>query len=130
MGIASRNKGKRGEREVARLLSDLLGVDARRLVRQHAGDSDVVGVDGWVIEVKRCERATPADISRWWDQAVAQAQADNGLPALFYRQNRRDWRVVWPLSVTIGAKYQWQEYSYAVESSPAAWAAVVTFIKS
>ena len=42
MGAMSRNKGKTGEREAAALLSDLLGLDIRRRVRQHDGDSDLV----------------------------------------------------------------------------------------
>ena len=77
MGSMSREKGKRGEREVAAIISDLLGVSASRRVRQHEGDSDILGVPGWSIEVKRCEQAAPADIRRWWAQAVSQAlQAD------------------------------------------------------
>jgi len=40
MSAFSRNKGKRGEREVAGLIRELLGVDASRRVRQHDGDSD------------------------------------------------------------------------------------------
>lgn len=35
----SREKGKRGEREVAALISDLLGVNASRRVRQHEEDA-------------------------------------------------------------------------------------------
>ena len=53
MGRAQREKGKRGEREVAALIRDLLGYEVRRRVRQHDGDSDLVGVPGWSIEVKR-----------------------------------------------------------------------------
>ena len=129
MGLMSREKGKRGEREVAALISDLLGLTASRRVRQHEGDSDILGVPGWCIEVKRCEKADPADIRRWWEQAVAQALQDDArpLPALFYRPSRRDWRVVWPLSAAITVPFGvlWPAHEYAVESTPQAWASVV-----
>lgn len=127
MGDFSREKGKRGEREVAAIISDLLGFKATRRARQHEGDSDILGVPGWSIEVKRCERATPADIRRWWEQAVEQAIRDRSQPALFYRQSRRGWRVLWPVSVTLGAPqgWIWADIEFAVESAPEAWAAVV-----
>ncbi len=56
MSAAQREKGKRGEREVAGIIKTLLGVDVRRRVRQHEGDSDLEGIDGWVIEVKCLDR--------------------------------------------------------------------------
>ena len=45
MGSLSRTKGAAGERELAALLSELSGRDVRRRVRQHAGDSDLLGLD-------------------------------------------------------------------------------------
>ena len=95
---------------------------------QHEGDSDILGVPGWSIEVKRVEKTDPADIRRWWGQAVSQALRDGGvLPALFYRQSRRDWRVLWPLSALMRLPdgTLWPAYEYAVEGTPEAWAAVV-----
>ena len=56
MGKASRDKGKRGEREVAEFLRDH-GIPARRGV-QYAGGADspdVIGFEGVHIEVKRTE---------------------------------------------------------------------------
>ncbi len=125
MGKASREKGKRGEREVAAIIRDLLGFDASRRVRQHEGDSDILGVPGWVIEVKRRRQAARGDIRQWWHQAEAQARkAGEGLlPVLFYRLDRHDWRVLWPLEAALGAKHQWG-WEYVVDSTPEAWAAV------
>lgn len=127
MGNMSREKGKRGEREVAAIISDLLGVSASRRVRQHDGDSDILGVPGWSIEVKRCEKAIPSDLRRWWEQACRQSVEIGGHPALFYRQDRHRWRVIWPLSVVMGLPKGalWTYFEYAVESDPEAWAAVV-----
>jgi hypothetical protein len=73
MGAMSRTKGKAGEREIAALIRDLTGWDVRRRVRQHDGDSDLMGVPGWSIEVKRHARATRADLASWWQQTVDQA---------------------------------------------------------
>ena len=56
MGKTSRDKGKRGEREVASLLRSY-GYDTHRGQQYHGGkDSpDVVGLPGIHIEVKRTE---------------------------------------------------------------------------
>ena len=57
MSKFSRDKGKRGEREVALILREH-GFEARR-GQQYCGangDADVVGVPGLHIEVKRTEK--------------------------------------------------------------------------
>jgi len=90
MGKTSREKGKRGEREVASFLREY-GYDARRGVQYHGGkDSpDVVGLPGIHIEVKRTERL------HLWD-ALAQAKADAGdnIPVVFHRANDCQWVVI------------------------------------
>jgi len=60
MAGLSRNKGKAGEREIARILTELTGHEVRSRVRQHDGDDDLVGVPGWSIEAKRYKAAPPA----------------------------------------------------------------------
>lgn len=97
MGAASRDKGKRGERELAELLRGLTGQDVRRRVRQHEGDSDLEGLPGWCVECKRYSTAAPADLARWWRQAAVQAHTFEGVPLLAWRADRmRDWVFVWP----------------------------------
>jgi Holliday junction resolvase len=123
MGKASREKGKRGEREVVSIISELLGVAATRKVRQHNGDSDIIGVPGWTIEVKRYASASEATMRSWWTQAIAQTPPGE-TPCVWYRLDRRPWRVLWPLEAAIGAKHQWG-WEYVVDSTPDAWAAVV-----
>lgn len=127
MSAMSRNKGKTGEREVATLVCDLLGLDVRRRVRQHDGDSDLEGVPGWSVEVKRYAGAARGDIARWWAQAVEQAQRAGLLPVLFYRQDRDQWRAVWPLAAHLGlqAADMWTGYAWTIEGAPEAWAAAV-----
>jgi hypothetical protein len=71
MGAMSRNKGKVAEREIASVLADLTGHDVKRRVRQRDGDSNLEGVPGWCVEVKRHAKATRAAVRSWWGQAVA-----------------------------------------------------------
>lgn len=124
MGMMQRSKGKVGEREIAALVRDLTGWDVRRRVRQHDGDSDLLGVPGWSIEVKRYASAGPADIAAWWRQCVDQSAVL--LPVLFYRLDRRDWRALWPLAAlltTQRADY-WIGVEWTADTSIPAWAAV------
>lgn len=92
MSAMQRRKGARAEIELCKLLSDELGVTVRRNVDQaRVGGADCLELPGYAIEVKRCERlAIPA----WWRQAVVQAQAAGAEPVLFFRQSRKEWRVV------------------------------------
>lgn len=86
----SRQKGKRGELELARVLRGY-GYDARR-GQQYCGaigDPDVLGLPGVHIECKRVERLNLAD-------AMAQAKHDarpGEAPAVFHRRNREEWLV-------------------------------------
>jgi hypothetical protein len=118
-----RRKGSAGERELAGQLRDLLGIDVRRRVRAHAGDSDLLGVAGFSVEVKRYARATRGQIAAWWGQTCDQAGAD--VPVLFFRLDRDQWRAVWPFAVSLGVPVegQWLDYSLTVEGSLGAFAA-------
>ena len=123
MTAMQRNKGQTGEREIAALVRDLTGWDVRRRVRQHDGDSDLDGVPGWSVEVKRHRTASRGDLAAWWRQSVA--QAGELLPVLFYRVDRADWRAVWPLSVALvqqRAEY-WSAYDWTADTTVEAWAA-------
>lgn len=123
MGSLSRSKGQRGEREVAALLSDLTGHDVRRRVRNHAGDSDLQGLPGWEIEVKRYAALTPGLVRTWWAQAVEQSRSTNTLPVLFYKPNRGDWRVVWPagLHITPRPSPLPPDFADTLTSDPLTW---------
>lgn len=91
----SRQKGARGERELARILREY-GYDCRR-GQQYCGangDADVVGLEGIHIECKRVERLKLED-------AVAQSVRDSRageLPAVFHRKNNFGWLVTMPLA--------------------------------
>ena len=119
-GKGRRAKGGDGEREIANLLSDLLGIPIKRRVRQHEGDSDLEGLLGWSVEVERAKTAT---LPSWWRQACAQAKG--ALPVLFYRLDGKKWRAIWPLSVVVGVIDQpWCDLSMTAETTVGGWAAV------
>lgn len=124
MSRMQRNKGHAGEREIAAIVRDLTGWDVRRRVRQHDGDSDLEGVPGWSVEVKRRAAAARADIAQWWTQAASQARVGE-VPVLFFRRDRDQWRAVWPLAVHLLQQdaEMWRSYAWTVEGSVEAWAA-------
>ena len=134
MSAMQRNKGKAGEREVAALIRDLTGWDVQRRVRQHDGDNDLVGVPGWAVEVKRHKAAGRGEIGAWWRQTVAQAtrvakstdEGSTGLPVLFYRLDRGEWRAVWPIAcvMTHQTAEMWHGIEWTADTTVAAWAAV------
>ena len=98
MGASQRNKGASGERELAKLVSEALGVNcSRNLEQSRAGGADLLDVWPWAIEVKRHEKL---QIPKWWGQACQQAK--DLYPALAYRQSRQPWTVLVPLSVLMG----------------------------
>ena len=85
-GRASRNKGSRGELEVAAVFQ-AVGFDARRTPNSGglSWRGDVQGVPGYVLEVKRQERLAVQD---WLRQAHAAASAGD-VPLLAFRTNDR-----------------------------------------
>lgn len=112
-GARSRNKGSAGERELARLLSDELGVEVvRRLGQARDGGHDLDGLPGWCLEVKRRAKVSEADKRRWWGQAVGAAEVQAlemrvldgwfARPAVLYRADRGKWRAIVELSAING----------------------------
>lgn len=88
----SRQKGKRGELEVARLCRQQ-GYAARRTAQYcgNTGDaSDVTGLPGIHVEVKRAERLRLDDAL---SQAVRDSAGSDDLPAVFHRANEAPWKV-------------------------------------
>lgn len=94
MGKMSRDKGKRGELELANLLR-LHGYDARRGQQFSGanGDPDVVGLPGIHIEVKRVEKL---NLYQAMEQAKSDAREDEA-PAVFHRRNGKYWLVTMEL---------------------------------
>lgn len=125
IGRSSRRKGQVGERQLAAELSALLGIEIKRRVRNHASDSDIVGLDGWSAECKVC--AAPA-MSAWWQQTVAQAKPGE-LPVLFYRLPRKPFRAVLPICLLIGGEVH-ADVEQTIDVSLAGFAAVYREIEA
>ena len=90
MGGMSRRKGAAFEREIANLIKDHLGLDAKRNLMQTAeGGHDLLGVSGWAIECKRYASIKPADLRKFWEQTVMQAHDVKALPCLITKADRQ-----------------------------------------
>lgn len=91
MGRKSREKGKRGEREVAQFLREH-GHDGRRGQQYNGSDgsADVVGLPGIHIEVKRVETLR---LRESMEQAKADAR-DGEIPTVWHRKNGERWVVI------------------------------------
>lgn len=90
MGINSREKGRRGEVELAHEL-EKYGYKAYRS-QQYCGangDADVVGLPGVHIECKRQERLNIYDAM---EQSISDAKEDE-MPVVMHRKNRKPWLV-------------------------------------
>jgi Holliday junction resolvase len=94
-GRSSRNKGAQGERELAKLLSDKLGLDSIKRGYVFCRESDVIGLKGIHIECKRVEKL---NIENAMEQARNEAEKrKDGKPTLFHRRNRKGWLVTMDL---------------------------------
>lgn len=92
----SKQKGKRGELELAHLLQTY-GYPAERGVQYSGlkGNADVVGVDGLHIECKRNEQVRD-------DVFLQQAEHDarkGQVPIVMYRRNGEQWKALLRLNV-------------------------------
>ena len=91
MGLKSQRKGRRGEVELCGILQEhgfpvLMGI-----AQSYGTEPDLYGLPKIHVEVKRRERL---DLTAAMAQAVRDAgKFDDGLPALFHRRNREEWRV-------------------------------------
>ena len=87
----SREKGKRGERELASVLRDLGYMTRRGQQFSGAnGDADVVGIEGLHIECKRVERGL--NLEKALEQSRRDAREEE-LPCVMHRRNGERWKV-------------------------------------
>lgn len=91
MGKSQREKGKRGEREVASILREHGYSGARRGVQYSGGpDSpDVVGIPGIHFEVKRVEKL---DLRSAMAQSIHDAE-EREIPVVVHRRSREQWYI-------------------------------------
>lgn len=102
----SNQKGKAGERELARELQKY-GYDCHR-GQQFKGGSDspdVIGLPGIHIECKRVENL---NLGKAYEQAVTDARGQ-AIPAVFHRKNRKPWMVTISLEHWMEMYKLWQK---------------------
>lgn len=97
MGKASRDKGRRGEQEVARIFREA-GFDVDR-VPNSGGlrvKGDITGLEGYHVEVKRQETLA---LPKWLKQAYE--ESDYNVPVVIFRRSNEDWHAVIPLGTLL-----------------------------
>jgi hypothetical protein len=96
MNINSRQKGAAGERELAKVLSELLGTSARRGQQFSGieGKDIVIDIDGLHVECKRVEKL---NIHNAVEQSKRDASAGE-VPIVCHRKNKTNWLVTLELS--------------------------------
>ena len=88
----SRAKGCRGERELARELADIFGVEVRR-GQQYAGGTDTPDVVGLPERIHpECKRVEKLNLQAAMEQAIKDG-GPGKLPVVFHKRNRGDWMV-------------------------------------
>ena len=94
MTINSKQKGARGERELAHKLEEY-GYNAKRSVQYNGkdGQADVIGLPHIHCEVKRVEKL---NIYNAIEQAKRDAKNDD-MPTVFHKKNRCNWLVTMEL---------------------------------
>lgn len=101
----SREKGARGERELASLIRSY-GYKARR-GQQYSGangDADVVGLPNVHIECKRVERLNIEDALM---QSMRDAR-DDEIPVVMHRKNNSSWLVTMDLDSFMEIYTEWE----------------------
>lgn len=98
--INSKEKGKVGERELAKVIAEVTGEEARRGLSQSGGaiEADVVGLDGHWVESKFYKNIAAI---RHLDQAKRDASANGGgvIPVACVRENRGPWAAIVDLRI-------------------------------
>lgn len=101
----SRQKGSRGERELAKIFREH-GYEARRGLQYcgASGDADVIGLPGIHVECKRVEKLNLLDAM---EQAVRDAR-EGELPTVFHRRDRCEWLVTMRLEDWFSLFREWE----------------------
>mgnify|MGYP007101879398 CR=1 FL=1 len=96
MGKSSQRKGRAAERELAEILCGYGYAAKPGRALNYGSEADVIGLPGFHLEVKRCERL---QLPAWIEQAERDAERmQDGVPVVIFRQNRQPWRVCLKLS--------------------------------
>ncbi len=96
--INVRTKGAKGELEFCKWLYTNYNIPmpTRNLEQVRSGGSDIIDVEPFYFEIKRCEKL---ELYSWWLQvtrAVNKTCIENIVPVVAFRQNRKDWEFLIP----------------------------------
>ena len=96
MAINSRNKGKRGELELAKILK-LYGYETRR-GQQYSGANGDADVEGLIDVHIECKRVEKLNLYKAMEQSKRDASVNNEIPTVFHRKNNKTWLVTMELA--------------------------------
>lgn len=111
MGKMSRDKGKRFERQLARIFREYGYSDSRRTAQYcgNTGDaSDVIGLPGIHVEAKHQEQMRLYD---WMDQAKRDSKNTGNMPVVFHRKNNHEILVTMQLDTFFDIYREWESGS-------------------
>ena len=128
--INSRAKGAAAEREFCKELAEFLGDELteplkRNLEQTRKGGHDIVGLDGFALEIKRYRAIKEGDIVKFWAQAVDQAKRVDAEPVLAYREDFCSWRVRIPWGFMMDDMAWDEDVDFTLELSLKAFATLV-----
>lgn len=115
MGKMSRDKGKRFERQLARIFREYGYADSRRTAQYcgNTGDaSDVVGLPGIHVEAKHVEQMR---LYEWMDQAKRDAAGTGKKPVVFHKKNNHEILVTMQLDTFFELYREWESGNYLEE---------------
>lgn len=94
-GAGARRKGARGENEVCKLLTEIVGTKhVRNLDQTREGGGDI-SWGPFLLEVKTTETVS---MPAWQRQAVASAEKRGDVPAVVWRRKAEKWWVALPFA--------------------------------
>ena len=108
MAINSKQKGKKGELELAKEFREY-GYDVRRTVQYNGkaeeGQPDLLGLPHIHVECKRTEKLNLYDAM---DQAKRDSAGTDNIPVVFHRRNHCEWVAIMSLEdfMTIYREYE------------------------
>ena len=94
MGSAERRKGARGEREICAILSEEMGISAKRNLDQTREGGCDITAGPFNLEVKR--RAKIGNIYDWMEQAAASCEDTPQKPVVVCRADGKKWLAIMP----------------------------------
>lgn len=96
MGKMSRDKGKRGELELAHKLQ-ALGFTGVHRAQQYCGSASSADILGLAKIHPECKRTEALRIYDAMAQAIRDSAGTDDLPAVFHRRSKQDWLVIMTL---------------------------------